>query len=301
MGCTVLDPELLKTFVAVSEQRSFTRAASQLSRTQSAVSMQVKRLEEVLGTPLFARTTSQVALTPGGEALLGYAQRILALNAEALGRIRQHQNEGQVRLGIMDDYGTSVVPALLASFGQRYPRIRVTMETGLTATMTERLGEDFDLVIAMHAKGQGGGDFLRREQAVWAAAPDHVIDGLDPLPVALYPAGCLFRAWAMAALDKAHRPWRLAFVSHSSAAVEAVVAQGLAVSVFKAGTFPKGLRALSKEDRMPRLAQADIRLHRAPDLPQAGALLAAHLSTAIRGEAGAAFPGVSPPAPPRRG
>ncbi|MET3494663.1 LysR substrate-binding domain-containing protein [Variovorax boronicumulans] len=283
----MLDPELLKTFITVAEQRSFTRAATQLNRTQSAVSMQVKRLEELLGTPLFARTTSQVALKPAGEALLGYAHRILALNDEALGRIREHQNEGQVRLGVMDDFGTAIVPALLAAFGQRYPRIQVSMETGLTAKMTGRLGEDFDLVIAMHPKGQGGGDFLRHEQAVWAAAPDHMIDGLDPLPVALYPSGCLFREWAMAALDKAHRPWRLAFVSHSSAAVEAVVAQGLAVSVFKAGTFPKGLRALSKDDGMPRLPQADIRLHRAPSLTEAGALLAAHLAAQIRGGTGA--------------
>lgn len=287
MRLPVLDPELLRTFITVAEQRSFTRTAAQLHRTQSAVSMQVKRLEELLGTPLFTRTTSQVALTPAGEALLGYAHRILALNDEALGRLRQHQNEGQVRLGIMDDYGTSIVPALLASFGQRYPRIHVSMETGLTAKMTERLGEDFDLVIAMHPKGQGGGDFLRHEQAVWAAAPDHLFGGLDSLPVALYPSGCLFREWAMAALDKTHRPWRLAFVSHSSAAVEAVVAQGLAVSVFKAGTFPKRLRALSKEDGMPRLPRADIRLHRAPTLAEAGTLLAAHLISGIRGDTGA--------------
>lgn len=283
MERAVLDPELLKTFVTVAGQRSFTRAALQLHRTQSAVSMQVKRLEETLGSPLFARTTSQVALTPAGEVLLGYAQRILALNDEALGRMRQQQSEGQVRLGVMDDYGSSVVPALLSGFGQRYPRIHVSMETGLTAKMSERLGEDFDLVIAMHPKGQGGGELLRHEQAVWAAAPDHVPDEANPLPVALYPAGCLFREWAMAALDKAHRPWRLAFVSHSSAAVEAVVARGLAVSVFKAGTFPKGLRALSKDDGMPRLPRADIRLHRAPTLTEAGALLAAHLVAGIRG------------------
>jgi len=148
------------------------------------------------------------------------------------------------------------------------------------------LGEDFDLVVAMHPKGQGDGNLLRREQAVWAAAPDHVILGLDPLPVALYPPGCLFREWAMAALDKAHRPWRLAFVSHSSSAVEALVAQGLAVSLFKAGTFPKGLRALSKDDGMPRLPLADIRLHRAPNLSEAGTLLAAHLMTGMHRDSG---------------
>jgi DNA-binding transcriptional LysR family regulator len=286
MNHPTLDPDLLKTFVAVADQRSFTRSATQLNRTQSAVSMQIKRLEAQLGTPLFLRTTAQVALTPSGEALLGYARRILALNDEAVGRIRQHEQAGEVRLGIMDDYGSIVVPPLLAGFGQRYPRIRVSMETGLTSRMTERLGEDFDLVIAMHAKGQGGGEFLRRERPVWAASPEHPVEQLDPLPVALYPSGCLFRAWAMAALDRAHRPWRLAFVSHSSAAVEAVVAQGLAVTVLKAGTFPAGLRTLATG--MPTLPQADIRLHRAPALAPAGALLADFLAAAIRpGAAGA--------------
>lgn len=277
----MLDPDLLKTFVALSEQRSFTRAATQLNRTQSAVSMQLKRLEARLGTPLFLRTTAQVALTPSGEALLGYARRLLALNDEAVGRIRRHQHAGEVRLGIMDDYGSVVVPPLLADFGRRYPRIRVQMETGLTARMTGRLGKDFDLVIAMHPKGEGNGELLRREQAVWAASADHAVEALDPLPVALYPSGCLFRAWAMAALDKAHRPWRLAFVSHSAAAVEAVVAQGLAVTVFKSSTFPARLRVLAKEHGMPRLPQADIRLHRAPKLAEAGVLLADHLSASI--------------------
>src|SRR5689334_994691 len=281
MNAPSLDPDLLKAFIAVAEQQSFTRAASMLNRTQSAVSMQIKRLEARLGVALFERTKTSVDLTPAGEGLLGYARRILVLNEEAVGRLAERKIEGVVRLGVMDDYGTFIVPPLLASFLAAYPLIHVEMETGLTSFMPARLGKVFDLVIAMHAKDEGDGEFLRREQAVWATSHSRPVERLEPLPVALYPQGCLFRKWAMEALDTAKRRWRLAFVSHSIAAVESIAAQGLAVTVVKAGTFPPTLRPLSGRDGMPRLPAADIRLHRATNLSRAGNLLADHLRSAI--------------------
>ncbi len=292
MHSPILDLELLKVFVAVADHRSFTRAAATLNRTQSAVSMQIKRLEDRLGAELFHRTKANVDLSLAGEGLLGHARRMLALNDEVIGRILEHKVEGRVRLGVMDDYGTIVLPPLLASFVAGYPRIQIEMETGLTATMTDRLGEAFDLVVAMHPEGQGGGEFLRREQAVWAASPSHAIEEQEPLPVALYPQGCLFRKWAMEALDAAKRPWRLAFVSHSLSAVEAIAAQGLAVTVVKSGVVPARLRLLSERDGMPRLPAADIRLHRASSLSRAGALLADHLVSHIG-------PGLMPAGPQR--
>jgi DNA-binding transcriptional LysR family regulator len=243
--------------------------------------MQIKRLEDRLGTMLLHRTKANVALSSAGEGLLGYARRILTLNDEAVARLRQHKVEGLVRIGVMDDYGTSIVPPLLASFLAGHPLIHVEMETGLTAAMPARLGKAYDLVIAMHPAGRGEGEFLRREQAVWATSAAHPVEERDPLPVALYPQGCLFRKWAMEALDGARRRWRLAFVSHSLAAVESIAAQGLAVTVVKSGTFPAKLRPLSQRDGLPPLPAADICLHRAAKLSPAGALLADHLRAAI--------------------
>lgn len=280
MSAPGLDPDLLQAFVAVADHRSFTRAASALNRTQSAISMQVKRLEERLQAELFHRSTSSVDLSAAGEGLLGYARRILSLNAEAVGRVRAHGTDGRVRLGVMDDYGTLIVPPLLKDFIANYPLIHVEMETGLTSSMTDRLGEAYDLVIAMHPEGRGEGELLRTEQAVWAASATHRVEALDPLPVALYPQGCLFRSWAMQALDEAGRPWRLAFVSHSLSAVEAIAAQGLAVTVVKSGTFPPTLRRLTAREGMPRLPRAEIRLHRAQNLSRAASLLADHLVAA---------------------
>src|ERR1700753_4062906 len=131
MNVPALDPELLQAFVAVADHRSFTRAATMLNRTQSAVSMQIKRLEDRLGVGLFRRTKANCDLSPAGEGLLGYARRLLVLNDEAVGRLREHKVEGVVRLGVMDDYGSAIVPPLLASFVAGYPLIQVQMETGL--------------------------------------------------------------------------------------------------------------------------------------------------------------------------
>src|SRR5579871_5135539 len=160
MKIPLLDPDLLTAFVAVADHRSFTRAATVLNRTQSAVSMQIKRLEERVDAVLFHRTKSHVDLSPAGEGLLGYARRILSLNQEAVGRIQERRVEGSVRLGIMEDYASQIVPPLLSSFASSYPHINVEVEAGLTSVLRQRVGENLDLVIAMHPEGAGDGEFL---------------------------------------------------------------------------------------------------------------------------------------------
>lgn len=283
MTLAALDPALLECFVAVAERRSFSRAAASLNRTQSAVSMQIKRLEDRLQVSLFRRGRAGVTLSASGEALIDYARRILALNSEAVARLRARDVEGEVRLGAMDDYGTLLIPPLLASFAAAYPLVRVELQTGLTASMPSRLGAEFDLVVAMHAAGRGRGELLRRETPVWAASAGHAAQKTRPLPLALNPQGCLFRQWAIAALDRAKIRWWLAFVGSGQAAVEAVAAQGLAVTVLKSGTFPARLRRLGPRDGLPELPAADIRLHRAARLSRAGEYLAAHLAAGLRG------------------
>src|SRR5690348_7419006 len=125
MSAAVLDPDLLKAFLAVAGHRSFTRAAVTLNRTQSAVSVQIRRLEQRLGTKLFQRTRAGVALTAAGDELLVYARRLLELNAEAVDALHARKRDAVVRLGVMDDYGTIVIPPLLARFAERHPDIRV--------------------------------------------------------------------------------------------------------------------------------------------------------------------------------
>lgn len=277
MSRTNLDPDLLRAFLAVADLRSFTRAAQSLNRTQSAVSSQIKRLEDHLGQSLLSRTTTRVALSPAGEGFVSYARRILHLGEEAVQRLRQHDVAGRVRFGVMDDYGTLVLPPILKSFCAAYPGVELQMETGLTSSMIGRVGKAFDMVLAMHPRGEGDGELLRRERAVWAASSAIAVRDLDPVPLALYPQGCLFREWAIEALDRVDRKWRLAFVSHSLAAVEAFTAQGLAVTVVKEGTRPASLALLDADAGLPRLPIADIRMHVAPLSAAPVSLLVQHL------------------------
>jgi DNA-binding transcriptional LysR family regulator len=282
-----LDLDLLRALVAVADQGSFTRAARVLHRTQSAVSMQIARLEDRLGAELLDRGGGGGAVpTPAGAALLGTARQMLRLEAEAVGRVRDHAAAGRVRVGVMEDYGGLVLPGMLAAFARAYPRIAIEMETGLTRGMPARLGRDFDLVLAMHPADDGaGGERLCGDRAVWAAAPGWRPPHREPLPLALYPVGCLFREWATAALDRADRSWRLAYVAEGQAAVEAIAAEGLAVAVVKAGTFPARLARPDPAMGLPELPRADIRLHRAPGRDgadgRAADLLAGHLAAAF--------------------
>lgn len=277
-----LDLDLLRAFLAVAENGGFTAAARLLNRTQSAISMQIRRLEETAGAVLFDRGRRTVRITRDGEALLGYARRMIALNDEALATVKRGQVEGAVRLGCMDDYATRVLPALLAQFAADHPQVAVEVHTGLTSELLKHLGSRFDLVLAMHAAGEGGGTPLRRERPVWATSRVSDAADRDPLPLALYPQGCMFRQWAMQSLDAGARRWTIAYMSPSLGAVEAAVASGLAVSVFKSGTVARSLRILTPRDGFRRLPNVDIALHRAPSRNRAASRLGDVLTEQLR-------------------
>lgn len=282
MSTPSLDPELLRAFVAVAEHLSFTRAAAQLNRTQATVSLQVRRLEERLEVALFRRSTARVELTVAGDGFLIDARRILALNEHAIARISNQRVAGRVRIGVMEDYGTKVLPRLLADIAELFPLVQVEMEIGLTARLLKRLGSSFDAVMAMHAEGATKGDLICRERAIWAAADDRAVEELDPLPVALSNPDCLFRSWAVEALNKAGLPWRLAYVSQSLSAIEAIVEQGLAITVVKGSMLAPGLRSIHPGRYVPPLPGAEIRLHRSETSPASATLVVDHLAHRLR-------------------
>ena len=232
---------------------------------------------------MFQREGRQVRLTSAGESLVGYARRILALSDEAVGAVQQHEVASVVRLGCIDDYAMRFLPAILARFWRQHPAVLVEVETGLTARLLERIETDFDLVLAMHPAGLGRGTVIRRDLPVWAASPQHAVHRQDPLPLALFREGCLFRRWATSALDGVGRRWRCAYVSPSIATVEAAVETGLAVSVFKKSTVSPRLRRLGARDGFPRLPDVDITLH-APSraVSRQASALADHLAHSLR-------------------
>jgi DNA-binding transcriptional LysR family regulator len=280
---TDIEIDLLRAFLAVADGGSFTSAARALNRTQSAVSMQIKRLEETVRGALFERSSRHVALTRHGEALRGYARRLIALNDEALGHLREATFAGVVRLGAIEDYAAYTLPPILARFMAAHPNVSIETETGFSPDLLKRIGESFDLVLAMHPDGSRRGEVVRRERAVWIGSRQHAVYERPLLPLALHPAGCQFRAAALKALDRAKRPWRLAYVSQSLGAIEGAASAGLAITVTKSGTAPKGLAALGRAENLPPLPYFEISLHRRPHNKNRAAIaLAEHLLLSLR-------------------
>jgi DNA-binding transcriptional LysR family regulator len=266
-----IDIALLRAFLAIAEGGSFTAASRRLNLTQSAVSMQIKRLEEIAGGQLFERTSRTVTLSRRGELLRSHARRMVALNDEALAHMRDDCFTALVRVGAIEDYAVYALPAILAEFMAAYPNVAVEVETGFTPSLLERLGDDFDIVLAMHPAGAGRGEVVRRERATWLGSHQHACHEQTVLPLALHQAGCQFRGAALTALDQARRRWRLAYVSQSMAAIDAAVAAGLAITVGKAGVHAQGLQMLGEADGLPALPWFEIALHRAPRRENAGA------------------------------
>lgn len=287
MKPVTLDPELLRAFVAVSEHLSFTRAAEQLNRTQATVSLQVKRLEDRLDAVLFLRSTAHVELTAVAHDFLTDARRILALGEEAIARVSGEKVAGYIRIGAMEDYGTKVIPQILVSMAKQFPLVKVEMEIGITSRLLKKLGMAFDAVLAMHPQGASEGSFVCEEKPVWVTGANHAVEDMNPLPIALSNPDCLFRTWALEALEASKRPWRLAYVSPSLAAVEAIVLQGLAVTVIKGSMLQSGMRVIQPGNLLPKLPRAEIRLHQSPNLDSASKQVVSYLESSLR----AASPG----------
>ena len=258
-----LDADQLRTFVAIVETGSFTRAADTVSKTQSAVSMQIKRLEERLGAPLFERDGRHSRLTAQGELLLEHARRIVRLNEEALALFSKDALEGNVRLGTPDDYADRFLPEILARFSRANPRAEVTVTCEPTPNLLERIHNgDLDLAIITHVDRRGPSEIVRVEQLLWVTSGRHAVHEETPVPLALGRPTCDWRQSATEALEGIGRPFRVLFVSWHSTAVGAAVNAGLAVSVLPESAVRSGMRILGPSDGFPALPSCKIGLVR---------------------------------------
>jgi DNA-binding transcriptional LysR family regulator len=273
-----LDIHLLRTFTEVALSRSFTAAAGRLYLTQSAVSAHIRRLETQVGLKLLERNNRRVKLTDAGATLYDHAQRILALNDEALGDLDvSHRVRGAVRLGIPSDYAAHLLPRVLERFGQQYPEVQIELFCELSVDLLGLLHQGrLDLALVTRQPNSSGGDLVRREGLVWAGARDKQAHMQDPLPLALFPPGfCIFRESALAALREIGRPWRLACTSRSLSGIRAAVSAGLAVSVVAEHTLSQDMCVLHDPERLPPLPEIELALHTSGPgrlSPQAGAL-----------------------------
>lgn len=258
----LLDTDVLRSFVAIAETGSFTRAAKQVFRTPSALSMQIKRLEEILGRPLFVREARHVGLTPEGEVLLGYSRRLLRLNEEAVQQFLTPPLAGRVGFGTPDDIGTRILPGLLAQFARSHPAVQVDVVVGSSQSNLARLDEgELDMVlITLGNSGQTPrGEIVHTEPLVWAGREGGIAHQRSPLPVALANQGCMWRLAALNALDKAGIAHRIAYTCEHSAGQEAAMLADLAVAPFPISLIRPPLRKLEKEG-LPALPAYQIAL-----------------------------------------
>jgi len=262
----LLETDLIRSFVAISETGSFTRAAQRVYRTPSAVSMQIKRLEETLGRTLFLREGRTVSLTPDGEALLGFARRMLRLNEEAVSRFLCPSVAGTISFGAPDDFGTRFLPNILARFACTHPLVEVNVVLGTSVELLERI-EAGTLDIALVTSGNAGqrdtdGTIVFSEPLVWAGLKGGIAHEHTPLPLALSGRTCAWRAAALAALDKAGLPYRIAYTSEHCVGQAAALHADLAIAPFPASLANGPLVALGEADGLPDLGNYHILLHR---------------------------------------
>jgi DNA-binding transcriptional LysR family regulator len=278
MARPTLDLDQMRALVAVAETGGFTAAGERLGRTQSAVSMQIRKLEDQIGRRLLDRTPRGVAVTPSGEQVLALARRMLQMHDEAVDHLTGSPASGAVSLGMPDDYAEMILPPLLARFAADHPGIEVNIRCAPSVELIPLLEEGtLDLALLTRHQGDGRGRLVRREPLVWVSAPGFRPEAQDPLPLALFQETCLFRPLITGALEAAGRPYRIAFTGSSIAAVLAVVRSGLAVTALARGSVPPGWRFLGTAEGLPALPVEEIALRTRPSQTAAAKLLARYL------------------------
>lgn len=255
------DTALLRTFVAVCDTGSFTRAAREVNLTQSAVSLHVKRLEEQVGSRLIVRNARGVGLTEQGEVLLSYARRILALYKEAEQRLGR-DSAGPVRIGAPDYFDFHILSSLLAQFSARYPAVRQQIELGIGPDISALLDEgELDIAIVASEIGESDGLSLCRERRVWAGARAMQLDPKQPAPLALYPPHCKWRQLALEQLDRAGRAWTVVLQSAGTAGILAALLAPLK-GPRSAAQMRSQTRVPASRDSSPRLPPNSLVSHR---------------------------------------
>lgn len=256
-----LDIDLLRSFVAISEARSLSRAASRVGRTQSALSQQLKRLEEILEQPLFQRTGRGVLLTAHGERLLAHAQRILRLHDEAMADLSAKGLSGTIRFGCPDDYAAVFLPYLLRQFASQHPSVLVEVICALTPRLLQQWDKHaLDLALISLPDSAPDETIIRREPLVWVGCPGTETADFDPLPLALSSPDTLDHLAARASLDRAGRGYRIAYASDSLAGLTALVRSGQAIAVLTRTAVPADLCILDTTATLPALPSVGISL-----------------------------------------
>jgi DNA-binding transcriptional LysR family regulator len=257
----LLELDILRTFVAIADTGNFTTAAEAVLRTPSAVSMQIKKLEDMLGATLFRRDARAVTLTHHGEILLSSARRLLAMNNEIVGRfVRPHMN-GVVNLGAPDDIGDLVLPEVLRRFAEAYPMVAVDVRIDGSDSLRRQVAEgklDVALFNCTGSNYNGEGELLYREKLVWAGKKCGNAYARTPLPVSVWEAGCIWRSKALDALDKSGRPYRISYLSAHHMGQRAAIRADIAVAPLARFLIADDMVELGEQQGLPDIGYYDV-------------------------------------------
>jgi DNA-binding transcriptional LysR family regulator len=263
-----LDLDLLRAFVGVVDSGSFTAAAARLNSTQSTVSQKVLRLEQATGQRLLDRSRRKVQPTDAGEQLLAYARRMLALSDEAAAVLSGLAVSRVLRLGLAEDFASTLVTPVLARFVRAHPNVRLEVTSGLSRELQRAydVGE-FDLVMVKQRRGGGG---VRRwpEPLCWLESAAHPMAAADPLPLVAFPAHGLYRSDMIDALDALGRGWHVVYTSASLASLQSAITDGLGISLLPLRAALPGHRVLPPASGLPAIDTMEIAIHHRHDAPE---------------------------------
>jgi DNA-binding transcriptional LysR family regulator len=255
-----LQIDFLRTFIAVADTRGFTRAGVQVNRSQSAVSMQIKRLEDEIGKHLFERIGKTVKLTAEGSLLINYARRIVKEHDDAVLALSQPGLKGLIRFGSPEHYTAGVLPKLLARFALSYPDVLVEMRCENSDKIKEAVNNG-ELDIGIGTQTSSGGQVIDHDPVVWVADPGFIFQKEKALPLAVFEEDCIFRNWAMEALEKVGIEYRIVYVSRSISGILDAVRAGLAIAPVVQSNVPPDLKRVGLEAGLPVLPVSNIVLH----------------------------------------
>ncbi len=261
-----LDSDLLRTFVAVADMENFTKAAGVVGRTQSAISLQIKRLEDMVGDPLFERGPRGVALTRRGEELLVNARRIVSLLDETAASLTAPALEGRVSIGIPEEYGTTVLPRALATYNNMHSNVEITVRYASSSAQMEALERgDLDLAVVFEWQDSPRGEVLMVDPTVWATSETHHVHGQSPVPIALYENSGWCTEFAIRSLENLGLDYRVAYRSDTSGGLKLAVASGLAIAPLSRSNIPPGCRELTTEDGFGGIDASNVVLYQRPN------------------------------------
>jgi DNA-binding transcriptional LysR family regulator len=254
----MLHPDLLRSFLAVAETRSFTQAARRLGLRQSTVSQHIRRLEQQTARSLFARDTHSVALTPDGDALAGFARGVVEAHERLDRFLRGSPLRGRIRLGASEDFAYSRLPEVLADFSRAHSGVDLELTVGLSGLLYQRFDAgELDVILVKRRGDDPRGALAWREPLAWVGRPGLRPDPAQPLPLVLFPPPSITRALCIEALERAGRAWRVACTSGSLSGLRAAAMAGLGVTAHSGRLVPPGLAPLPPSRHLPELGQIE--------------------------------------------